>query len=164
MDTGCVSMVKSFTETGKTNFFGIRQEIFDYELSVDVDFVPDKDEVAGIAFFQSEKFQYRMELCNNGGTCIRVIKVEDGASSVLGESKVSAGGTIRMKCVCINQKFAFSFDKEKPVIVAENCDSTILSTERAGGFVGNVIGLFAAGKNASHHADFTNFEVRSCKA
>ncbi|MBO4507214.1 MAG: hypothetical protein J5747_01090, partial [Spirochaetaceae bacterium] len=65
---------------------------------------------------------------------------------------------------CLNQKFAFSFSEGKSVIVAENCDSTILSTERAGGFVGNVIGLFAAGKNASHHADFANFEIRSCKA
>ncbi len=155
---------ETLTETRKTNFFGVRQEIFDYELSVDVDFVPEKDETAGIAFFQSETYQYRMELFNNGGTCIRVIKVEGGASSVLGESKVSASGTIRMKCVCLNQKFMFSFSSAdcRQSVVAENCDSTILSTERAGGFVGNVIGLFAAGKNAAHHADFTNFEVRSC--
>jgi len=177
---------ETLTETGKTNFFGIRQEIFDYELSVDVDFVPEKDETAGIAFFQSEAYQYRMEFFNNGGRCIRVIKVEGGASSVIGESKVSASGTIKMKCVCLNQKFAFSFCAAEaatnvatnaakssassagseacgqPVIVAENCDSTILSTERAGGFVGNVIGLFASGKDATGHADFTKFEVRSC--
>ena len=156
---------ETLTETGKTNFFGIRQEIFDYVLSVDVDFVPEKDETAGIAFFQSETYQYRVELFNDGGRCIRVIKVENGASSVLGESKVSSSGTIKMKCVCLNQKFAFSFssaDCGQSVVVAENCDSTILSTERAGGFVGNVIGLFAAGKNATGHADFTNFEVCSC--
>ena len=159
------------TETGKTNFFGVRQQLFDYALSVDVDFVPETGETAGIALFQSETFQYRFELYNDGAVRARAIKIENDKKSVLAEKDVSFVGAVRLNCVCKNQKLSFSFsacpdkttDATSPVVIADNCDATILSTERAGGFVGNVLGFFVTGSNDSRYADFTNFCIQEAK-
>ena len=157
---------ETLTETGETNFF--RQVTFDYSLSAEVDFSPSKDDSAGLALIQSEGFQYRMELFANGNKAVRVLKVVDGISTTVAEKAISFDGAIKLKCECINQKISFSIssycdNQKSDILIAENCDATILSTERAGGFVGNVIGIFAAGKDSSNYADFTNFVVQESK-
>ena len=166
----------ALTDTGNTNFFGVRQQVFDYELSVDLDCTPESNETAGIALIQSEKYQYRMELFFDNEARIRVIKVEKGESTILAEKSVKntvgGSGFIRLKSVCKNQKLSFSFsvcsqkssdESETFAQLAENCDSTILSTERAAGFVGNVLGLFVTGSNGDRYADFTNFSIQEIK-
>ena len=55
--------------------------------------------------------------------------------------------------------FYYGNDKISVSLLADNCDGSILSTEKAGGFVGTVLGMFASGKAASQNfADFHWFE------
>ena len=50
--------------------------------------------------------------------------------------------------------FQYGFDEKNLTVLADNQDGTILSVEKAGGFVGTIIGMFAARKNQKAEKDF----------
>ncbi|NLZ83515.1 MAG: glycoside hydrolase family 43 protein, partial [Clostridiales bacterium] len=53
-------------------------------------------------------------------------------------------------------EFSFSYDGETYITVKDNVDSRMLSTDVAGGFVGNTMGLYCSsnGKPSDNYADF----------
>ena len=56
--------------------------------------------------------------------------------------------------------FYYGFEEQERIPLALSVDATLLSTTRAGGFVGAYIGLYASsnGEASANHADFHWFE------
>lgn len=140
----------AITESGDTSFVARRQTGFSYEAGTKITchFVNDND-AAGLVCFQNEKFNYRLQ-CKKAGRIIQLqlIKACGGDDEVLVEEVISGGNgdfSCVLRVVAEKQKLRFEYgvDERNMNILIENVDSSILSVEKAGGFVGTLIGVFA---------------------
>jgi len=159
-------------------FAGVRQTSFDWALScsVEVDSKSAKDGsalTAGLALVQSESNHILFDVAQGPGVpLLRVIRF---AKEIAGDGEVLAsrpleGGTGAVILSAIQRGQRLSFFWKLPEegddgwrLMAEGVDASILSTEKAGGFVGTVLGLYASGNGTadSGHADFDWMEYRA---
>lgn len=67
---------------------------------------------------------------------------------------------LKLEALGQSLRFAAGTEPEQWETIAENADGTVLSTDKAGGFIGAYIGLFASGNgwSSSNYADFDYFE------
>ena len=160
---------EKITEVDDVNMLVRRQTGFSYEACTDIDahFVNDGDE-AGIIVFQNEKFNYRLQLVKRSKVVVlQVAKIAGGEEEILAEETVTGGkedvGLI-IRVVAEHQllKFEYGPDERNLNLLLEGADASILSTEKAGGFVGTTVGMFAeAGgdfKAKEFYADFDWFK------
>jgi len=156
-------------ETVPVSFLGRRQTDRSWAVSCAIEFAPSGAASAGIALLQSEAFQYRFEVCAiEGVPTLRVVRAAGAADEVVASRAVSSfvsapvpGASVKLTLAVLADEQDLAFyagaDWESLVVVAEGVDGSILSTERAGGFVGTVLGLFASGNGvASGHAVVAN--------
>jgi len=140
-----------------------RQQHMSFTARTVIEFAPGDGETAGMVLLQSDRYHYRMEYAGEGGkTLVRLIKCEDGKETVI-NSIPWHSERFEMVISARGQDFCFSFgDGEQKIVLAENVDGRILSTDVAGGFVGTTIGLYASsnGKESRNQADFDLFEYR----
>lgn len=140
-----------------------RQQHMSFTARTVIEFAPGDGETAGMVLLQSDRYHYRMEYAGEGGkTLVRLIKCEDGKETVI-NSVPWHSERFEMVISARGQDFCFSFgDGEQKIVLAENVDGRILSTDVAGGFVGTTIGLYASsnGKESRNQADFDLFEYR----
>jgi xylan 1,4-beta-xylosidase len=112
---------------------------------------------------QNHDFQYRFECGMNGEgqTVVRVICREDGRETELGYRVIDVA-KIYLKLEASGQSLHFYVGKEPEMweTIVEKADGTVLSADKAGGFIGTYIGLFASGNGSksSNYADFDYFE------
>ena len=96
-------------------------------------------------------------------TVIRLIKCEAGKDNLIAESQFS-DSQICMKIVGRGQNFNFYYgsNPEQMYELVTGVDASILSTDKAGGFVGTCIGMYASsnGKMSKNYSDFAWFEYR----
>jgi xylan 1,4-beta-xylosidase len=166
--SGCLRLYTCGTPlrtTGSVSFAGRRQCNMSYTFSCCMEFAPGhEDEEAGIVLLQSEDFQYRFAVClgNKGTAVVRVIMAcgSGQPDEVIAESSLDAGcSTIVLAVYADKQSLSFfsGTDMRRIQNVYSGADARILSTERAGGFVGTVLGVYASGSAAggesSNHAD-----------
>ena len=71
-------------------------------------------------------------------------------------SRNSQGVRLRIIAEKQDLRFSFSYDGKSYHIVKAGVDARILSTDVAGGFVGNTMGLYCSsnGKESTNHADY----------
>ncbi len=156
---------ESMKELVSSSFIGLRQQHQDFIVSTLLEFSPTTmNEVAGIVLVQNERYHFRYEYgIEQGDTVIRLVKCEDGKDEIIGESKFNAA-QIYMKIVARGQSLCFYYGKDQDCIyeLKVNVDARILSTDKAGGFVGACIGMYASsnGKVSNNYADFAWFEYR----
>ncbi len=149
------------TSSDQTSFVARRQNGFSYEAStwVETNFVNEGD-CAGICCFQSENFNYRLQLIyKNKIVAIQLIKAAGAEDEIIKEEVVDGGNKqckMVLRVVAEKQSLCFQYgvDEKNLNVLAENQDGTILSVEKAGGFVGTIIGMFAARKNQNGPKDF----------
>lgn len=167
-------------QNAHASFLGIRQLHHDYRLSACVEFVPGSPgEAVGLALVQSADFQYRLELGSAPGgdrSEVRLIAAEGAEDRVLVRHPVS-GGRFVLSAEVQGQLLRFSWGQVSMApppptegqvsgpleVLAAGIDGRALSTERAGGFVGTLLGLFATSGGertgaVDRFADFDWFE------
>jgi alpha-N-arabinofuranosidase len=160
------------------SFVGRRQLDMSVAASMALEFSPAREgEAAGLALVQSEDYHYRLELTlSRGASSVRLVAAEGGADRVLAQRELGdgcapgTGGPFAKRRVVISvvaraQDLTFAFGPRAGSLetLAAGIDGRILSTERAGGFVGTVIGAFASGngKASQNVADVDWFEYRA---
>lgn len=154
------------TQNGQTSFVARRQTGFSYEAccSLSANFINDGD-CTGICCFQNETFNYRLQLIKKGKVIVLQLIVAEGSEDKIIKEEV-IGATAReikmvLRVVAEKQKLNFQYgnDERNMSVFAENLDASLLSVEKAGGFVGTIIGMFASRENVDSPKDFyTDFD------
>ena len=111
---------------------GVRQQHFNFKASVDVETCNEK---VGLCIFQNQDVNYKLLLSKNK------IEIYFGYE-ILSEIQYDESKP-NLKITCDNQFLSFYVDEN---LILENVDMNPLSTEIAGGFVGNTIGMYKTGE------------------
>jgi alpha-N-arabinofuranosidase len=158
------TLASTLRDTKPVSFLCRRQQHINWKISASVEFSPAaENESAGLSLFRGEDFLYRFEICLIGGTrSVRLVRSSGGADEVIA-SRLSGDGSKTFLAVTAdgqNLEFAFGSSPDSPETLAKDVDAFILSTEKAGGFIGTVLGVHASGngKNTGNHADIEWFE------
>lgn len=154
----------------EASFVARRQIDFSYDAETIMDAeLPNDGNAAGLSCFQNEDFFYNLQIANKGGKLVvQVLLREKGEYKVLVEKALPVVSTSSITelpsptevagftlSVSQNlQKLSFYCNGE---LLLADADASMLSVEKAGGFVGTVIGMFAAGEGAE--ARFKSFEM-----
>jgi len=114
-----------------------------------VRFTPESDrELAGMAYFQNDKNYFVIGKTMKGFKQVIVIQsVVDGINSIVAEKELSSESENKELSLSISVKageasFTCSFNGKKLILLADKVDVTNLSTKKAGGFVGSVVGMY----------------------
>jgi arabinofuranosidase (fragment) len=154
----------TLSSKGTPSYVCQRQLSFDFTAETKLSFSPAvENEQAGIAIYQSQSFNYQLLAGKKGdATVLSLVKTERDEVTVLKEEILDAfypDLTLRITENEQDLTFAYSVDGKSEKILADKVDARILSTDVAGGFVGNTIGLYATsnGKESSTVAAFDYF-------
>lgn len=134
-------------------FLGRRQQHLRFEASTAMT-RPAAGVAAGLAAFQSEAYWYFLGVRSLSGDRVAVfLDVRDGggATRTLASRELDATPSLRLRIAGDAGHYAFAFDTGDGrgwQTLADNVDGTVLSTDRAGGFVGALLGPFARDERA----------------
>jgi alpha-N-arabinofuranosidase len=147
---GVILTARPVSMAGSTQpaFIGRRQQHQTFTSTTRLELPLQKNVTAGILAFQSERAHYFLAVhSENHGH--RII-LETAAQSLPTEAKsielVTSGDYVDFKIAGDRELISFYYRPEGEknwLPVAENLDATILSTQKAGGFVGSYLGLHA---------------------
>jgi alpha-N-arabinofuranosidase len=131
-----------------------RQQHTNFEVETQLQFSPKTEtDFAGFTLFQNERFHFVFgKTVVNGVESLVVNRVEKGKTSLASlPLKEDSSSPIMLKVVGKGRyyDFLYSLDGKKWVTVAADADGANLSTQRAGGFIGECIGLYATSANAN---------------
>ena len=159
------------TSTDEVSFVAQRQTAFSFEASAKMTAtLKEEGDAAGITCFQSEEFHYCLQVCRKDGkNIVQLVKVTGGNAEVVadsGDSAVPDDAELTLKAEANMQNLTFSFciNGTRFVQLGNAQDATILSTEKAGGFIGTVVGMFAESPKPQAktcYADFDEFVYRN---
>jgi len=139
-------------ENGYVSYVGRRQRHISFSARTAMEFSPrGTGDAAGLVLFQSDRYQYRLELGRSEqGIELRLVAAEGGPDRIIARRPYS-GSFVVLEARAEGQSIVFSAGSapEKLEAIASGVDGRILSTERAGGFVGTTIGMFASSGGAS---------------
>ena len=140
-------------ERGQPGFLGRRQQHISAAASVAMRYAPGADgDKAGIVAFQNDDHFYFLGVGRDGATStIRleraVIGGAPGATDVIASAPYtpSGGAPIYLRITARGGQYDFSYGRRvgQWTMLAKDVDGTILSTKKAGGFVGSLFGLYA---------------------
>jgi sialate O-acetylesterase len=136
------------------SFLGRRQQHLRFEASTELD-RPGRGIAAGLAAFQNEDYWYFLGVRSLGGDRIVVfLEGRDGhrVTHTLASQTQRAAQALRLKITGDGGRYAFAFDTGEGrgwQTLAKDVDGTVLSTDRAGGFVGTLLGPFARDERAT---------------
>ncbi len=147
-------------ELSSPTWLGVRQTSFRFVAETQLRFNPQRQgEFAGLTVVQSDAYHVRLEYGRaDGENCLRAVVCENGRESVAAAAPVHAD-TLRLKMMQSGQRLYLYYktsEADEFRLLAGDLDTTGLSTERAGGFVGCTIGLYATanGNESESCADF----------
>ncbi len=147
---------RSLSKLVNPAFFALRQQHTNFEASTSMHFTPKSEkELAGMAYFQNDKnyFVIGKTLKNNKQVIILQRSI-NGLTSVIAEKEILSVSQDKELLMSVfvdagEARFSYSFQGEAPILLAEKVNVTNLSTKKAGGFVGSVIGMYASSEIAS---------------
>lgn len=153
---------------GNPSFIGFRQAHHEATATVQLQFAPKADhEKAGLIIFQNEKTYYY--LCKSTKQGKPVVQLYQSAKDSLEMTLLkefplkSTSKPVQLTIKPNKGIYSMSFSEDgKKWLQIQEVDGKILSTARAGGFVGSVFGLYATsmGKVSSSKAYFDWFSYR----
>lgn len=152
-----IGSLSLFDYTPQPSFIGQRVAHMSASATTEMRFTPEtEDEEAGMMALQNDFFYYAfgLGLSDNDETVLRVRMRNKMATLFNGETlaeipvNVADGAPIYLRTTLNKDKisFAYSLDGNTFISVLENADATVLTTAKAGGFIGAVIGLYAEGE------------------
>ncbi len=153
------------SSTGNPSYVCERQKHFSFRFETALSFSPsDENEQAGIAIFQSDAFNYQLLVGTDGSTTVvSVVKTQRGETETLIKKALPeklSSLTLRLEADMQRLSFSYSPDGKEYTTLVDNADASILSTDVAGGFVGNTMGVYATanGNESETFADFDYVE------
>lgn len=164
-------ILKFLPETLKENkspaFLGLRQLEYEYEVAQTL-LVRElsEEEEAGLVILQSN--EYHIQFCLRGNATdkhslkLQIIKVSGLLDNLLLEKDIILGKEITLKVKGHSQMADFILVQEQEEILLKDVDIHEMSTEVAGGFVGNTIGVYASsnGKLSENTLEILDFTIK----
>lgn len=156
------------TDLSTPSFLGKRQRHMSFAATLKMEFNPKKDqECAGLVVVQSNEYHYRLtRTMIDNEQFVVLIKCSKGNEETLAKQKCDLD-TVYLRVEARGQDYSFYYGKSQSTLrpIMENCDGRMLSTDVAGGFVGNYVGLYASsnGIDSDNYADFDWFEYVGLK-
>jgi len=157
---------ENFKAEGNPSFICLRQQHFSYVAATAMEFTPRSiNESAGLVVIQNDMYHIRFEYAIvNERQVLRVVTCIDGEEANVAQVDVEAE-RLYLKIAAMEQQLSFyySTDADQYHLVTGNVNTSSLSTEVAGGFVGCCIGMYCTsnGTNSENVADFDWFEYGS---
>lgn len=155
------------SSTGAPSYVCRRQQSFDFLAETSVSFEPEtENEQAGIAIYQSQSYNYQMLVGRHGEkTKVSLIKTYADKMETIAEALLDdfyADLHLRIHEQGQDLSFTYSTDGILYRTLADHIDARILSTDVAGGFVGNTIGIYATsnGETSDTYAYFNHLTYR----
>lgn len=161
------------------HFLGRRQEHAAFLAGTALSFAPQEGEEAGMALVQSDEFNYVFTVTKaTGQTVLQLYQHVNTAQAthynfagrqvektVLHSRELAAyDGRIYLYVQGDGASYSFwyGFGEGERTLLAGGVDATLLSTTRAGGFVGVYVGLYASANGAAsnNHADYRWFDYQ----
>jgi xylan 1,4-beta-xylosidase len=139
-------------DNGNPSFLARRQQHINASATTEMRFNPSKGAEAGLVALQSDEFWYSLVIGTNDGQPVIRLKRRAGSTDpVTGKTIHEAPLTearneaVQLRIDARGAKYDFSWspDGKRWIAVATDVDGTVLSTKRAGGFVGAVLGVYA---------------------
>lgn len=129
-----------------------RQQHASFESSVALQYKPkSENDLAGIVCYQNEKFNYVFGLTKNQeGYQMVLSRTEKGQSRVLASEAIKLGKELVLQVVANGDEYAYNYSTDGGKNfknLGGKVSGDILSTDVAGGFTGNLIGLYATSAN-----------------
>ena len=128
-----------------------RQQHNHFSFTTTLDYKPSTGkDLAGIVCLQSEKFNYVFGVTRKDGSYYLLLeRTEDGESAIVASEKIDMTKPVKLQVQAEgdNYKFNYSFDGAGFRNLGGVVSGDILSTNVAGGFTGNLIGLYATSAN-----------------
>ena len=128
-----------------------RQQHNSFSATVTMDYKPKNDkDLAGVVCYQNEKFNYVFGVTKKDKDFYLVLeRTEKGNSKVLAYEKINDKHpvTLQISAEGNSYKFNYSQNNEEFRNLGGTVSGDILSTNVAGGFTGNLIGLYATSNN-----------------
>ncbi|MDO4274547.1 MAG: glycoside hydrolase family 43 protein [Eubacteriales bacterium] len=158
-------------------FLGKRQEHMYFGTGTFMEFCPQENEEAGIALVQSDEFHYIYTVTRKQGRILLQLYQNENAAAAVNYD--FDGRMIKRTDVAVMElpayeeyiylyvqgtkdqyHFYYGFTEGEYILFAKDVDGTLLSTTRAGGFVGTFVGVYASanGEVSENHADYHWFE------
>lgn len=150
---------ETLREQASPSYIGVRQRHFFWQASALLDFYPQKEEeAAGLAVVQSNGYHLRFEKVKNerGTACVRVWRCENGQDEKIMAAEIPDGiCVLRIVARGLTADFYYEQNGVRHCM-ARNVDLSLLSTEKAGGFTGCTVGMYASAEGAESDtsADF----------
>jgi len=136
------------------SFLGRRQQHLRFEASTEMT-LPSVGVAAGLAAYQSEDYWYFFGIRPLDGNRMAVFaegRDGGGVTKMLASRELKASPSLRLQIRGDEGRYAFAFDIDDGhgwQTLMGDVDGTVLSTDRAGGFVGTLLGPFARDERAS---------------
>jgi xylan 1,4-beta-xylosidase len=140
---------------GQPSFVGRRQQHGWATVSTELRFTPQADGArAGLVAFQNSDFFYFVGLVREGGKTLVCVTKRAGTADpdngavqacVPVDLAPNAPVDLRIDARGGSYDFSYAIAPDKWTVLLHDADGTILSTHKAGGFVGTVIGMYAYG-------------------
>jgi alpha-N-arabinofuranosidase len=157
----------TLSSKGSPSYVCRRQQAFNFTAKTHMSFLPKtENEQAGLAIYQSQSYNYQFLVGRQGEkTTLSLVrtyqdKLETIASSLLDKLYPE----LHLRIIEQEQDLSFSYSTDGEVYrtLTDHVDARILSTDVAGGFVGNTIGLYATsnGKPSTTKAGFDYFSYK----
>jgi xylan 1,4-beta-xylosidase len=138
-------------EVKPTSTLFLRQMHKDFSFTVTLDYKPGSEkDLAGLTCVQSEKFNYVFGLTKKGNDFYIVLeRTEKGASKILASQKVAINGPVKLQVKASSDAYGFGYalNGNEFINLGGIVSGDVLSTNVAGGFTGNMIGLYATAAN-----------------
>ena len=142
---------KSIKEVAPISALFHRQQHNSFVASVTLKYMPKSEtDLAGMACYQSEKFNYVLGITKKGNDCYLVLaRTEKGETSVLASEKIDARKPVQLQVVAQGDDYRFNYATSDNNLknIGGTVSGDILSTNVAGGFTGALIGLYATSAN-----------------
>jgi xylan 1,4-beta-xylosidase len=122
---------------------------FTAEVTLEYTPASEKD-LAGMVCYQSERFNYVFGITKkDNDNYILLQRTEKGESSILASERIDAGKPVRLRVKADGDNYTFSYSTDLNNFreLGGTVSGDILSTDVAGGFTGNLIGLYATSGN-----------------
>lgn len=140
----------SIAEVANPAFIGRRQQHLAFESSVCMSYVPGKEtDMAGMVCYQDESHYFVLGRSVRNGEQVIVLEASCGEKETLATLPCNSKDVV-LKVVGEGRLYSFYFSDDKMKTwntVYKNADASILSTNRAGGFTGTMIGMYASGQH-----------------
>lgn len=142
---------KNIKEAAPISALFHRQQHNNFDATVALKYTPKSEtDLAGIACYQSEAFNYVLGITKKGNDSYLVLsRTEKGETSILASEKIDARKPVQLQVVAQGDDYRFNYatDNQNFKNIGGTVSGDILSTNVAGGFTGALIGLYATSAN-----------------